>query len=134
MALKILCAYQHQEIFDFVKTSLASRDCELVKASSEALALFLAHKNFPCLIVAELMGEGGWALNLLAELKAEPELAQIPVVFLAWREAGLHLDTVPLPQGAEKIIAYPIESYEFYAAVSEYLFELEDRRAPESPE
>lgn len=136
MGLKVLCAFQNEEVFDFVKSSLAkSYELDLIKASSEALALFLAQKNFPCLIVCELQHEGGWAVNLLNELKSEAELCQIPVVFLARRAAdSIDLSQIAVPNGAELLLRYPIESYEFVSAVEKYLCEWKADRLPETPE
>lgn len=132
--LRIMCAFQNEEIFDFVKSALKTIECDLIKASSEALALFLAQKNFPCLIVSEFLPESGWGLNLLSELKAEAELSGIPLVFMVRRPADVSLPRLSLPQGAEMLIWYPIESYEFLSSVRKYLHELKDERPPETPE
>lgn len=132
--LRILCAFQTEEIFDFVKSALKNIECELIKASSEALALFLAQKNFPCLVVSELLPESGWGMGLLSDLKSEAELAAIPLVFLAKRPAGMSLPDMAVPQGAEMLIWYPVESYEFISSVRKYLREMKDERMPETPE
>lgn len=132
--LRILCAFQNEEIFDFVKSALTTIECEVIKASSEALALFLAQKNFPCLVVSELLPDVGWGINLLSDLKAEEELGAIPVVFLARRPPNISLPILDLPHGAEMLLWYPIESYEFFSSVEKYLRELKDERDPETPE
>lgn len=136
VALKVLCAFQSEEVFEFVKSSLSGYECDLIKASSEALALFLAQKNFPCLIVCEYQPSGeGWAVNLLNELKAESELKSIPVVFLARRlSATIEIQKVELPEGAELLMYYPIESYEFCSSIKKYLVEWKTDRLPETPE
>ncbi len=134
MGLKVLCAFQAEEIFEFVKSALKSFECDVIKASSEALALFLTQKNFPCLIICELQADLGWGMNFLHDLKAEDELQAIPVVFLARRPADMTLPQLDLPTGAEMLLWYPIESYEFISAVGKYLVELKDERVPETPE
>jgi response regulator RpfG family c-di-GMP phosphodiesterase len=132
--LRIMCAFQTEEIFDFVKSAFKNLECELIKASSEALALFLAQKNFPCLVVSELEPESGWGMNILSELKAESELAHIPLVFIARRPAGMTVPELAVPQGAEMLIWYPVESYEFLSSVRKYLREMKDERPLETPE
>jgi response regulator RpfG family c-di-GMP phosphodiesterase len=129
-----MCAFQTEEIFDFVKSAFKNLECELIKASSEALALFLAQKNFPCLVVSELEPESGWGMNILSELKAESELAHIPLVFIARRPAGMTVPELAVPQGAEMLIWYPVESYEFLSSVRKYLREMKDERPLETPE
>jgi DNA-binding response OmpR family regulator len=133
VSIKVLCAFQTEGIFDFVKSALQD-ECEVIKASSEALALFLAQKNFPCLVVSELLLEEGWGINLLAELKADADLCAIPLIFLCRRPADVSLPELDLPQGAAMLMWYPIESYEFYTAVRGFIREFKDERALESPE
>ncbi len=134
MGLKVLCAFQTEEIFEFVKSALKGYDCDVIKASSEALALFLTQKNFPCLIVCEFQAHMGWGMSLLSELKAEDELKTIPIVLLAKRPSDVSLPSIELPSGAEMLLWYPIESYEFISAIGKYLLELKDERLPETPE
>lgn len=134
MALKVLCAFKTEEIFDFVKSTLSGFQCELVKTTSESLALFLAQKNFPCLIIAEKELHGGSGLNLLQELKAQEDMAEIPFVFLSPRPETASVPVSELPPGAELFMWYPIESHEFLASIRRFLQEIEDTRLPETPE
>ncbi len=136
MAVRVLCAFEAEEVFDFVKNAVQSvvPECEVIKASSEALALFLTQKNFPCLIVCEMQDEESWTVNLLNELKAEPTLARIPLVFLAKRPDSVCIQEPLLPGGAEFVLCYPIETYEFLKAIRTYLKEIKDERVPETPE
>ncbi|MBX9685357.1 MAG: hypothetical protein K2X27_01570 [Candidatus Obscuribacterales bacterium] len=134
MSLRVLCAFQTEEIFEFVKSALRGYECEVIKASSEALALFLTQKNFPCLVISEFQPESAWGLNLLSDLKAERELCGIPLVLLAKRPADVSLPCLDLPKGAEMLLWYPIESYEFLNAVGQFVAELKDERVPETPE
>lgn len=138
MSLKILCAFQTEEIFEFIKTALKDYQCEVVKSTSESLALFLAQKNFPCLIISEKELHGGSGINLLREIKAESDLASIPFVFLTPRPSTAtncpDLPRVELPEGAELIMWYPIEKHEFIASISKFLQTRTDPREPETPE
>lgn len=132
--MKVLCAFQNEEVFDFVKSALQSFECEFLKASSESLALFLTQKNYPCLLVCELSANERWGINLLAELKAAPELSLIPLVFLLRREDFALFEGQTTDCGADMVISYPIEDYEFTKRVAPYLLDLKDDRVMETPE
>lgn len=135
MAVKVLCAFQNEEVFNFVKSALNNYECDLIKASSEALALFLAQKNHPCVIVCEHDEAGSWALNFLNELKAEESLQAIPVVFLIRSSAqSIEIPQITAPRGVELTMRYPIESYEFISAIKRYLVEWKSDWLPETPE
>lgn len=138
MAFRVLCAFKTEEIFEFVKSALSRFQCDLVKTTSESLALFLAQKNFPSLIISESELHGGSGVNLLREVKAEQALATIPFVFLSPRpkEDGLPTGNVTpdVPEGAELFMWYPIETHEFLSAIAKFLQEVEDNRAPETSE
>ena len=135
MAVKVLCAFQNEEVFNFIKSALSNYECDLIKASSEALALFLAQKNHPCVIICEHDESGSWALNFLNELKAEESLQSIPVVFLMRRSAqSIELPQIEPPSGVELLMWYPIESYEFCTAIKRYLVEWKSDWLPETPE
>ena len=138
MSVKILCAFKSDEIFEFVKSALQNFHCEIVKSTSESLALFLAQKNFPCLIISEKELHGGSGINLLREVKAEQDLASIPFVFLTPRSTtsanSADLPAAELPPGAELLMWYPIESHEFLAQIKAFLQEIDDPRAPDTAE
>lgn len=138
LSLKILCAFQTEEIFEFIKAALQDFQCELVKSTSESLALFLAQKNYPCLIISEKELHGGSGINLLREIKAESDLASIPFVFLVPRPGTTticpDLPKEELPEGAEMLMWYPIEQHEFIASIGRFLEEMTDPREPETPE
>ena len=134
MALRVLCAFQTEEIFEFVKSSLKTIDCEVIKANNEALAHFLAHKNFPCLVLSELQPDGGWGLNLFCNLKAEPDLEAIPFVFLSRHSSEIGPLELNLVQGASMLLWYPMESQEFVPTISAFLHELKDERSQKSSE
>jgi CheY-like chemotaxis protein len=134
VAPKVLCAYQTEEIFEFVKSALETFECEVIKATSEALALFLAQKNLPCLIVSELKADEDFGINLLSDLKADDELDQMPVVYLVKRWSKIALPRLDLPEGAAMLIWYPLPASEFAESVRRFIAEPQASRLPESPE
>jgi len=87
MTLKLLCAGKNDSSFLNIKRSFENEDAATIRATSVALALFLARKNQPHLIICEFKLVDGQALDLLDELNNEEELAQIPFAFLLCEKA-----------------------------------------------
>jgi CheY-like chemotaxis protein len=81
MTFKLLCVGQDTS-FQSIKLSFENEDATTIRATSIALALFLARKNQPHLIICEPQLVDGKGLDLLEELSNEEELAQIPFAFL----------------------------------------------------
>jgi CheY-like chemotaxis protein len=82
MNIRILVATNDQVNFELVKTALAAREIDIVRASGMALALFLTKKNQPVLIISDLELIDGDGISLLREIKSDSQLAAIPFVFL----------------------------------------------------
>jgi|AGTN01.2.fsa_nt_gi Response regulator containing CheY-like receiver, AAA-type ATPase, and DNA-binding domains len=55
---------------------------QVIPAHGLALSLFLAQKNYPDLIIADCSFRDGDGMAFLTEIKADPELAPIPFVFM----------------------------------------------------
>lgn len=121
MPVKILCASYSDEIFDFVKRNLSQFECEVIKATSVALALFLAQKNQPCLVLAELELNDGSGLDLLRELASEPQLQKIPFMFLKRVDSTTKLPEDLPADCNEKSLIYPLSEAAFLAAVVPFL-------------
>lgn len=121
MADKILWAGRSDEIFQFVRRCLDGRDCQVIKASSAALALFLSQKNKPSLVLSEFDMADGTGEELLDELKSEPELSAIPFVFLNLTDS--RSTGMPGRQlaGAEKILWMPLTEAELLTEIAPYL-------------
>lgn len=88
MAIRILCAGKTDELFQTVKDSVADIECEVAKSTSVALALFLAQKSFPCLILSEPELTEGTPQELFAALKEEAQLDEIPFFVVATNGGG----------------------------------------------
>jgi CheY-like chemotaxis protein len=82
---KILVASCNKHGIALIKEAFDHCDCQIIPASSMSLALFLTQKNLPDLIFSELELTDGDGFNLLGEIRQEPDLAQIPFIFLVDR-------------------------------------------------
>jgi CheY-like chemotaxis protein len=82
---KILVASKTKEEIAQVKKAFEHCDCQIIPASSMSLALFLTQKNLPDLIFSELELTDGDGFNFLGEIRQEPDLANIPFIFLVDR-------------------------------------------------
>lgn len=126
MTIKVLVVDRTRDAEHLAKECLTPLGCQVITASSTALGVFLARKNFPSLVIAGL-SETDDHTDLPAELKADPELAHIPVVFV-------YAPGRTQEPGADKHLRMPISSAEFIAEVAPYLQETVDERQEETSE
>ncbi len=82
MTLKLLAAGKEASYFQPIKDSLDQEDAVVITANSIALALFLARKNQPHLIISQMQLVDGDGLALFYETKNDAEIARIPFAFL----------------------------------------------------
>ena len=70
MTLRTLVATKNAATVDRIKKAFDDIDCEVIPATTLSLAIFLARKNFPDIILADLELSDGDGLQLLHEIKA----------------------------------------------------------------
>jgi DNA-binding response OmpR family regulator len=81
MTFKLLAAFKDSQKIEQIKQAFDHCDCQIIVAPSMSLALFLAQKNLPDLIVSEVNLLDGKGFRLLTEVQSSPELTLIPFVF-----------------------------------------------------
>ena len=82
MTLKLLAAGKEASYFQPIKDAFDQEDAVVITATSIALALFLARKNQPNLIISQLQLVDGDGLALFHETRNELEIARMPFAFL----------------------------------------------------
>ena len=82
MTLKLLLAGKDRSSFQPIKTAFDDEDAFMIMATSIALALFLARKNQPHLVICEEQLIDGDGLTLFHEIRNEPDLLQTAFAFL----------------------------------------------------
>ncbi len=130
MAIRILCAGKNDDLAEFVKTAVAEYECEVVKSTSVALAMFLAQKNFPSLILSEQKLSEGTGQELYHAVQDESTLNQIPF-FIVTENASQS------PSGdvsGALTLRYPKRAEDLRDWLKPYLVELPDLRPEETPE
>ncbi len=84
--MKVLVADDHAEIRALVRVSLRSEDCLVLEAEDGEQALELARRQRPSPIISDIMMPGLDGYEMLAQLRTEEDLRDIPVLMLTARE------------------------------------------------
>lgn len=129
MTSRLLFAGSNESFYERIKAVLADSDCEITRATSLGLALFLTHKNWPSVIVLEPRLADGSAEDILAELINDPELRNTPVILIC--------DPAISPATAAKASSYKnikglitsdSDDESLFRLLSQFLQAVEDRR------
>jgi len=116
------------DIRELVRLNLARESYEILDCESGEQALHLSRARKPDLIVLDLMLPGIDGLEVCRRLKADPEMASIPIVILTAK--GEDSDVVTgLEVGADDYVAKPFSGKVLAARVRRLL-----RRAAQTPE
>ena len=133
LVLKILVVDNQTRITEsLARAAFDSQECQIITATSVALAVFLARKNFPNVIVSGVKNASD-DLDLAREIKSDPELAHIPIVIVSPTEDAL-IASSARSAGAEKYLYPPLNEDQFFRELSPYLIEQKDDRPEETSE
>lgn len=127
MTIKVLVVDHTQAAQTLAKDALTPLGCQVITATSTALAVFLARKNFPSLVIAGL-GDSDEHTDLAQEIKDDPDLSHIPVIYIA--NEGRDTTTF----GATKTLYKPLDRKGLVAEIWPFLRESVDDRPEETPE
>ncbi len=127
LGIRILCAGKNDRLVEFVKEAVDGFDCEVVKTTSVGLAIFLAQKNFPCLILCEPELAEGSVQELYTVLKSEPDLTHIPFFVVNDK------DQEPIDQGIPALCINQ-DLNEMRSWLTPFLIEIPDTRSEETSE
>ncbi len=109
-AINILVAGTNKTNVSVAKEAYQGMGYQVIPATGYSLALFLAQKNFPDLIICDSELTDGDGLNFLTELKADPELCEIPVIFLVEKGQSCVDESLAIESGAVSVFYHPIEA------------------------
>ncbi len=106
------------EVHQVVSESLSGVPHTLHTASNNADGVAMVKEIMPQLIALDITaeGEGGW--SAMTRLKADPDLAKVPVVLLALRSADTELG---ITLGAAEFLAKPIDAAELKRVLERHL-------------
>ena len=103
-----------------VRATLESEDYSIIEASDGEQSLELARGLHPRVVVLDMMMPGRSGLEVLRELRSDPELASIPVVMLTARARDADRDAA-MAAGADRYLAKPFSPLELISVVEELL-------------
>jgi DNA-binding response OmpR family regulator len=93
-------------------------DYEVSEAANGHEALELVRKLEPDIVVLDVMMPGRTGLDVLAQVRGDPDLAGTPVIMItAWD----HVEPVARAAGADRFMLKPFDGDEVRAAVEELL-------------
>jgi CheY-like chemotaxis protein len=113
------------------RDTLVPLGCQIITASSTALAVFLARKNFPSLIINGIHNADD--VELPQEILTDPDLAHIPVILVA-DESNEKTLSRARESGAAKVLTQPLSPERFFEELRPYLIEQDDDREEDTPE
>ena len=133
MAATVLVCDNEDVLRTLVRATLAGREYEIVEARDGEESLEVARASEPDLIILDLLMPGRSGLEVLEELRSDPNLAGTPVIVMTAR-AGPSERTAALAAGADRFLAKPFSPRELAAVVGELLAEPRDETAVPAPE
>lgn len=104
MTLRILLAGQNKKSTDLVRQALAQLDVDIIRAPGMSLALFLAKKNLPHLVIADFELLDGDGLSLMQEMSLDPQLKRMPFIFLLPKSPKPGVEKQLLEGGAQNVL------------------------------
>ncbi|HEY9756995.1 MAG TPA: response regulator [Oculatellaceae cyanobacterium] len=139
MTLKTLVATNNRSTVNRVKRAFNDVDCEIIPATTLSLAVYLARKNFPDVILSDYELTDGDGLQLLQEIRSEQELQAIPfALFNSNSKDEPALDeTQAKALGISALIANDTQGRELYERIMKLVrayLAVKERRAEETPE
>jgi len=134
---KILLAGNSKKSAALVRAAIEPLDYQLVTAQPMSVALFLAQKNLPEVIVSDLRLLDGDGIRFLNELKLDPELAQIPFIFLVDEPTDEATELSAITRGARLICLNTMSKDEFLNVLEPLIRErlqYKEKREEQTPE
>jgi len=119
---RILVCDNEDVLRDLVRASLGNNGHNLVEARDGDEALALARDTKPDLVLLDMMMPGRSGLDVLAELRADPELAETRVVMLTARTQAADREAAA-EAGADRFLTKPFSPLQLKALVEDMLAE-----------
>lgn len=120
MAATVLVCDNEEPLRALVRAALDEGEYSVVEARDGDESLELARKVRPDLIVLDMMMPGRSGLEVLAELRQDPELAGTPVVMLTARTQIADREAA-IEHGAERFLPKPFSPRRLASVVEELL-------------
>ncbi len=122
MRQKVLVCDNEDVLRALVRAALDTSDYDLFEARDGDESLELARAERPDAIVLDMMMPGKTGLEVVAELRADDQLASTRVLMLTARAQAADRDAA-LAAGADRFLAKPFSPLELMTVVEELLAE-----------
>lgn len=116
----ILCADDDEDILSLVSLRLERAGYEVARARDGDEAVAVARERRPALAVLDVMMPKRTGYEVLAELRADPELADMKVILLSARVQEIDVER-GLKAGADAYLAKPFKAPALVAEVQRLL-------------
>jgi two-component system, cell cycle response regulator len=120
---KILVAGSSQKSVALVREAIEPLGYQLVTAQAMSVALFLAQKNLPDVIISDLKMLDGDGIGFLNEIKLDDELSKIPFLFLVDKPTDEATEISAITRGARLICLNSMSKTEMLALLEPLLEE-----------
>jgi CheY-like chemotaxis protein len=120
MSSTVLVCDDEEVLRDLVRATLDDGTYSIVEAEDGDESLERARSLQPDLIILDMMMPGRTGLDVLRELRADPDLKQTPVVMLTARARAADRDAAAAA-GADRYLAKPFSPLELISVVEDLL-------------
>jgi len=110
---KLLIAGSSQRTVNLSRTAVEQLGYQIVTAPAMSVALFLAQKNLPEIIISDLHMLDGDGMTFLHEVQMDEELSEIPFIFCVDQLPGETAELQALKAGALKMVPNSLNAEEF---------------------
>lgn len=134
---KVLVAGTSNKTVALARAAFEPLGYQIITAQPMSVALFLAHKNLPELIISPYEMLDGDGQTFLTEIQRDDELCQIPFVFCIEEQPETSAEFSAIREGASKVVVNRITAAEFLALVMPLIEERlarKGKRAETTPE
>ena len=118
---KVLIAGRSEQTLALVRQSVEQLGYQVVPAPTLSLALFLAHKNLPDIIISDLEMTDGDGLSFLREIRLDDELKEIPFLFCLDSMPDEALELQAIKSGARKVVPNNLQPAEFLQIIEPFI-------------
>jgi CheY-like chemotaxis protein len=120
ISVKLLICDDERVLRMLVHAALAPRGYAITEARSGEESIDLARREHPDLIVLDMMMPGRSGLEVLGELRRDPDFVRTPVLMLSARTQAGDMEAA-VRAGADRFMAKPFSPLELATVVDEML-------------
>ena len=117
---RVLVVDDHEDNIELLRARLEARGYEVYGANDGQAALEQVQRVCPDLILLDMMMPGRSGIEVLEDLRADPELQEVPVVMLTARAQAADREAAERA-GADRFLSKPFSPAELSRLVEELL-------------